>query len=113
MKSSAQVGPGRRLSVAPSTKNIVHEFLSKIEVSTSQSSNISFEVQISGGYWGPQEHEPPWGSKFFHAVFGHKDRLTHPLWELAPPRKILDPPMQMVDINYTKENFQFMLIVLT
>ena len=30
---------------------------------------------------------PPWGSKFFHfhAVFGRKNRLAHPLWELAPP----------------------------
>ena len=30
---------------------------------------------------------PPGGSKFFHfhAVFGRKNRLAHPLWELAPP----------------------------
>ena len=30
---------------------------------------------------------PPPGSKFFHfhAVFGQKNRLAHPLWELAPP----------------------------
>ena len=31
----------------------------------------------------------PWGSKFFHfhAVFGQKNRLAHPLWELTPPGK--------------------------
>ena len=40
----------------------------------------------------------PLGSKFFHfhAVFSRKNRLAHPLWELAPPLgKILDPPLEM------------------
>ena len=43
---------------------------------------------------------PPPGSKFFHfhAVFGQKNRLAHPLWELAPSlRKILDPPLETND----------------
>ena len=37
----------------------------------------------------------PRGYKFFHfyAVFGKKNRLAHPLWELASPRKILDQPL--------------------
>ena len=32
---------------------------------------------------------PPWGFKFFHfyAVFGQKNRLAHPLWELVPPQE--------------------------
>ena len=45
---------------------------------------------------GCQERAPQ--SKFFHfhAVFCRKNRLAHPLWELAPapsPGKILDPPL--------------------
>ena len=38
---------------------------------------------------GAQEAPP--GSKFFHfhAVFGNKKKLAHPLWELTPPQKNL------------------------
>ena len=32
----------------------------------------------------------PEGSRFFHAVFGNRIRLAHPLWELAPPQDILE-----------------------
>ena len=39
--------------------------------------------------------DAPPGSEFFHfrAVFGKEYRLAHPLWELAPLREILDPPL--------------------
>ena len=39
--------------------------------------------------------DAPPGSKLFHfrAVFGKEYRLAHSLWELAPLRKILDPPL--------------------
>ena len=41
-------------------------------------------ANLRGG--APGTRAPP-GSEFFHfhAVFGRKNRLAHPLWELAPP----------------------------
>ena len=40
-----------------------------------------------GSKGGARDARPPLGSKFFHfhAVFGRKNRLAHPFWELAPP----------------------------
>ena len=45
----------------------------------------------SGGSKGGRKGHPR-GSKFFHfhAVFSPKNRLAHPLWDLAPLRKNLD-----------------------
>ena len=57
-------------------------------------------IKSSGGSKGRQGRTPR-GFKFFHfhAVFGQKVRLAHPLWELAPlppppPRKILNPSLK-------------------
>ena len=50
-----------------------------------------------GSKGGRQGRAPPPRSKFFHfhAVFGRKNKLAHPLWELPPPPKgkPLDPPL--------------------
>ena len=40
-----------------------------------------------GSKGGPRDGRP------LSCSFRSKNRLVHPLWELAPPRKILDPPL--------------------
>ena len=58
------------------------------------------EVPIGGTYlkiyFMSLQHVPTPGSQVlsFSCSFQPKNRLAHPLWELAPPlRKILDPPL--------------------
>ena len=62
-------------------------------------------VCLSSGGSKRAPETPPWGSKFFHfhVIFGQRNRLAHPLWELAPPtpspRKILDPPLLSIHLS--------------
>ena len=59
------------------------------------STPIPTHWQIQGGTW---DMRPPLGlNSFILCGFRQKNlqnnRLAHLLWELPPPRKILDPPM--------------------
>ena len=56
--------------------------------------------------WGTPGMRAPSGSKFFlfYAVFSKKiakNRLADPLWKLAPPMKILDPPLTIDGKNHS------------
>ena len=52
--------------------------------------------------WGGARDAPP-GVKIlsFSCSFGPKNRLANPLWELIPPRNLLDPPLDWVYLHST------------
>ena len=56
---------------------------------------VIVDWQIQGGRTG---HAPPRPNSLVFMLFSAKNfqnnSLVHPLWELAPLRKILDPPLQ-------------------
>ena len=51
-----------------------------------EQSGCSSKAAITVADLREEQGTPPLGSKFFHfhAVFGKKHRLAHPLWELGP-----------------------------